>query len=177
MLRCTGDSVPAGPHPSHRAKNGDAARVLHERDPAPAMSRGERRRRQSSPDGSRRCCALYARPARSPGSFLAAGLAEIGGGWLVWKAVREGAPRWWAACGASCWRPTDIPCLQPIDGRATLRGVRGHLHRHELTWARLRSSSAADVEAALLDKGDVIGSAVALIGVAIVLLWPRDDSS
>ena len=34
-------------------------------------------------------------------------------------------------------------------------------------WARI-------VDGMALDRGDVIGSAVALIGVAIVLLWPRD---
>ena len=34
-------------------------------------------------------------------------------------------------------------------------------------WARV-------VDGMVLDRGDVIGSAVALIGVAIVLLWPRD---
>ena len=30
------------------------------------------------------------------GLFLFAGLAEIGGGWLVWQAVREGKAAWWA---------------------------------------------------------------------------------
>ena len=28
--------------------------------------------------------------------FFLAGLAEIGGGWLVWAAMREGRPMWWA---------------------------------------------------------------------------------
>ena len=32
--------------------------------------------------------------------FLLAGLAEIGGGWLVWGALRAGKPWWWAACGS-----------------------------------------------------------------------------
>jgi hypothetical protein len=27
--------------------------------------------------------------------FLVAGLAEIGGGWLVWQTIREGKPAWW----------------------------------------------------------------------------------
>ena len=31
--------------------------------------------------------------------FAMAGLAEIGGGWLVWQAVREGKPWWWAVLG------------------------------------------------------------------------------
>jgi small multidrug resistance family-3 protein len=33
--------------------------------------------------------------ARSIGLFVAAGLAEIGGGYLIWRWLREGAP-WWA---------------------------------------------------------------------------------
>lgn len=32
--------------------------------------------------------------------FLAAGLCEIGGGWLVWKAIREHRPWWWAVLGS-----------------------------------------------------------------------------
>ena len=35
------------------------------------------------------------------GVFIAAGFAEIGGGWLVWRAVREcnTSPWWWAIVG------------------------------------------------------------------------------
>ena len=32
--------------------------------------------------------------------FLVAGLAEIGGGWLVWQSVRESKPWWWALAGS-----------------------------------------------------------------------------
>ena len=90
------------------------------------------------------------------GLFFAAGLAEIGGGWLVWKAVREGAPRWWAACGGLVLAAYGfIPCLQPIDdfgrlyaaygadaespvSRGYVRSLTGrrprrwYFHRHEL---------------------------------------------
>ena len=34
--------------------------------------------------------------ALSVAIFFAAGLAEIGGGWLVWQTVRQGRP-WWCA--------------------------------------------------------------------------------
>jgi len=49
-----------------------------------------------------------------------------------------------------------------VDGRAG-----GIFIGMSFAWARV-------VDGMALDKGDVIGSAVALIGVAIVLLWPRD---
>lgn len=32
--------------------------------------------------------------------FLAAGLCEIGGGWLVWQWLREGKGSLWGLCGA-----------------------------------------------------------------------------
>ena len=103
------------------------------------------------------------------GLFFAAGLAEIGGGWLVWKAVREGAPRWWAACGALVLAAYGfIPCLQPIDDFGRLYAAYGGIFiGMSFAWARV-------VDGMALDRGDVIGSAVALIGVAIVLLWPRE---
>ena len=124
----------------------------------------------ASPGG--RLAALL-RALRSAGTvsglFLAAGLAEISGGWLVWKAVREGAPRWWAACGALVLAAYGfIPCLQPIDDFGRLYAAYGGIFiGMSFAWARV-------VDGMALDRGDVIGSAVALIGVAIVLLWPRD---
>ena len=81
----------------------------------------------ASPGG--RLAALL-RALRSAGTvsglFFAAGLAEIGGGWLVWKAVREGAPRWWAACGGLVLAAYGfIPCLQPIDDFGRLYAAYG----------------------------------------------------
>lgn len=32
--------------------------------------------------------------------FIAAGVCEIGGGWLVWKAIRSSKPWWWALLGS-----------------------------------------------------------------------------
>ena len=126
----------------------------------------------SSPGGGGRLAALL-RALHSAGTvsglFLAAGIAEIGGGWLVWKAVREGAPRWWAACGGLVLAAYGfIPCLQPIDDFGRLYAAYGGVFiGMSFAWARI-------VDGMALDRGDVIGSAVALIGVAIVLLWPRD---
>jgi small multidrug resistance family-3 protein len=145
----------------------------------PAFSPSATRRRPclavsaggASPGGGRLAALL--RALRSAGTvsglFLAAGLAEISGGWLVWKAVREGAPRWWAACGALVLAAYGfIPCLQPIDDFGRLYAAYGGIFiGMSFAWARV-------VDGMALDRGDVIGSAVALIGVAIVLLWPRD---
>ena len=168
--------------------------------PPPAFSASATRRRPclavsaggASPGG--RLAALL-RALRSAGTvsglFFAAGLAEIGGGWLVWKAVREGAPRWWAAGGALVLAAYGfIPCLQPIDDFGRLYAAYGADAESPVSCGYVRSvlvdgraggifigmsfAWARVVDGMALDKGDVIGSAVALIGVAIVLLWPRD---
>lgn len=48
--------------------------------------------------------------------FLAAGLCEIGGGWLVWQAVRLHKGWWLAALGAVVLFGYGlIPCAQPVD--------------------------------------------------------------
>lgn len=48
--------------------------------------------------------------------FLLAGLAEIGGGWLIWEAVRgQGRPWYWAAAGGVVLVTYGfIPTLQPL---------------------------------------------------------------
>ena len=79
----------------------------------------------ASPGG--RLAALL-RALRSAGTvsglFLAAGLAEIGGGWLVWQSVRENKPAWWAVAGGAVLVLYGfIPTLQPLDdfGRCAVR--------------------------------------------------------
>ena len=37
--------------------------------------------------------------ARSIALFVAAGVCEIGGGWLVWKWMRDHKPGWWGLLG------------------------------------------------------------------------------
>ena len=36
---------------------------------------------------------------RSVSLFVLAGLCEIGGGWLIWKWLRDGRPGWWGLIG------------------------------------------------------------------------------
>ena len=45
--------------------------------------------------------------------FLLAGLCEISGGWLVWQAVREHRPWWWALVGSLILVVYGfVPCMQ-----------------------------------------------------------------
>ena len=56
--------------------------------------------------------------------FVVAGLMEVGGGWLVWQALRAGAPAWHAALGALLLAGYGfVPVAQP-DVRQCTRRVR-----------------------------------------------------
>ena len=101
--------------------------------------------------------------------FLLAGLTEIGGGWLVWQALREGKPWWWAACGSAVLVLYGfVPCLQPLSDFGRLYAVYGGVFiALSYGWGWL-------VDGVKPDLGDAIGSAVAVVGVCIALFWPRE---
>jgi len=102
--------------------------------------------------------------------FLLAGLAEIGGGWMVWQACREGKPWWWALIG-SCILVSYgfVPTLQPIDDFGRLYAVYGGIFIGlSFIWGKIFDGMTPDT-------GDIVGSIVAFIGVSIVLFWPRSD--
>ncbi|EEH51675.1 uncharacterized protein MICPUCDRAFT_23124 [Micromonas pusilla CCMP1545] len=101
--------------------------------------------------------------------FIIAGFLEVGGGWLVWQAVREGKPWYWAAVG--CWMLVVygfIPTLQPIDDFGRLYAVYGGFFIVlSYVWGYALDGFKPDV-------GDYVGGSIALAGVMLALLWPRD---
>lgn len=47
--------------------------------------------------------------------FVAAAAAEVGGGWLIWQAIRESRPWWWGLTGSVVLVLYGfVPTLQPI---------------------------------------------------------------
>lgn len=99
--------------------------------------------------------------------YLIAGLAEIAGGWLVWQWLREGRSLWIGALGGMVLVAYGmIPTLQtePAFGRvyAAYGGIFIVL---SLLWGRV-------VDGWRPDRFDLIGAAIALVGVAIIL-WGR----
>ncbi len=99
--------------------------------------------------------------------FILAGLAEIGGGWLVWQWLRDGRGLLWGATGALILILYGvIPTLQrePAFGRvyAAYGGVFIVL---SLIWGRV-------VDGWRPDRFDILGAAIALVGVAIIM-WGR----
>ena len=100
--------------------------------------------------------------------FIAAGLAEIGGGWLVWKSVRERKPWWWAVLGSFILVLYGfIPTLQPTDSFGRIYAVYGGF------FIVLSFLAGWWLDGDRPDKGDVVGGLVALAGVCIIMFWPR----
>lgn len=101
--------------------------------------------------------------------FLLAGLFEIGGGYLVWLWLRGGKSIWYAFIGAIILILYGIiPTLQPQSasfGRvyATYGGFFIVL---SLFWGW-------QVDKVVPDKYDLIGGLIALVGVAVIMYFPR----
>ena len=105
--------------------------------------------------------------ARTIALYLLAGLAEIGGGWLVWQWLREGRPFTMGILGGIVLVGYGvIPTLQiePAFGRvyAAYGGIFIVL---SILWGRI-------VDGWRPDRYDLIGAAIALVGVAIII-WGR----
>jgi len=100
--------------------------------------------------------------------YLLAGLCEIGGGWLVWQALRCGKPRWWAALGSLTLVAYGfVAALQPqaAFGRAfALYG--GYFVVMSVAWG-------AVLDGFRPDRGDFVGCALVVAGIIVMTAWPR----
>ena len=99
--------------------------------------------------------------------FLGAGVAEIGGGWLIWQWWREGRPGWWAALGVLLLGAYGFTAaLQPQPFGRVYAAYGGVFVALSLVWA-------CAVDRYRPDLGDVIGAVVVLTGAGIMIAWPR----
>ncbi|KAH7617230.1 putative UPF0060 membrane protein [Nannochloris sp. 'desiccata'] len=100
--------------------------------------------------------------------FIIAGLAEIGGGWLVWQTIRENKA--WYLAFSGCFVLVAygfIPCAQPLDNFGRIYAVYGGffiLLSYLWGWA---------VDKQRPDTGDWVGTGIAMVGVLLALFWPR----
>lgn len=106
--------------------------------------------------------------ARSIALFVVAAVAEIGGAWLVWQAVREGRSWWLAALGglalfAYGFAATFQP--DPNFGRI-LAAYGGVFVAGSLAWGIVFDGFRPD-------RFDVAGGAICLLGVAVIMYAPR----
>lgn len=99
--------------------------------------------------------------------FLLAGLCEIGGGYLVWLWLREDKPLWYALIGAAVLTLYGvIPTLQPAHFGRVYAAYGGIFIVLSLLWGW-------QVDKVAPDRFDISGGLVALIGVGIIMYWPR----
>ena len=99
--------------------------------------------------------------------FLTAGLCEIGGGYLVWLWLREGKSGWLAALGAVVLVLYGIiPTLQPTNFGRVYAAYGGVFVVLSLLWGW-------KIDGVSPDTPDVIGGLIALLGVFVIMYWPR----
>ena len=106
--------------------------------------------------------------ARSLALFVLAALAEIGGAWLVWQAVREHRGWLWAGAGVVALGAYGLLAALQQDapfGRV-LAAYGGVFIAGSLLWA-------AVVDGFRPDRYDVAGAAVCLLGMAVIMYAPR----
>ncbi len=99
--------------------------------------------------------------------FLLAGLLEIGGGYLMWLWLREGYSGWWGAAGAAVLVVYGVvPTLQPASFGRVYAAYGGVFIALSILWGW-------GIDQIAPDRYDLIGGAIALIGVAVIMFWPR----
>ncbi|ACL16333.1 YnfA family protein [Methanosphaerula palustris] len=99
--------------------------------------------------------------------FLVAGVCEIGGGYLIWLCLREGRGIEYAVLGAIILVLYGIiPTLQASNFGRIYAAYGGIFIALALLWGW-------QIDHVVPDRFDIIGAAVALIGVFIIMYWPR----
>lgn len=101
------------------------------------------------------------------GIFILAGLCEIGGGYLVWLWLKDGKPFWYGVLGAAIlvlygvvatWQTADFARVYATYG--------GFFIVMSLLWAIKFDNFSPN-------RYDILGAAVALLGVCIIYFAPR----
>lgn len=100
--------------------------------------------------------------------FALAAVAEIGGAWLIWQAVREDKAWWWAGLGVIALGAYGfIAALQPdANFGRVLAAYGGVFIAGSLVWGMIFDKFTPD-------RWDVIGAMVCLVGVSIIMFAPR----
>ena len=99
--------------------------------------------------------------------FLIAGLCEIGGGYLVWLWLREGRNLWIGILGGTLLVLYGvIPTLQTASFGRVYAAYGGIFIVLSLLWGW-------QIDKNMPDRYDLLGGGLALVGVLIIMYWPR----
>lgn len=100
--------------------------------------------------------------------FVLAGLAEIGGGYLVWLFLREGRPLWYGLVGGLVLVAYGvIPTFQPEPSFGRVYAAYGGIFVIlSLLWGWQIDRKSPDLY-------DWVGAAICLVGVSVIMWAPR----
>jgi small multidrug resistance family-3 protein len=99
--------------------------------------------------------------------FIIAGLFEVGGGYLIWIWLREGKGFEYAVFGAILLVLYGIiPTLQTATFGRVYAAYGGVFIMLALLWGW-------QIDGIMPDRFDIIGAAIALVGVFVIMYWPR----
>ena len=105
--------------------------------------------------------------AKSLFFFIVAGLFEIGGGYLVWLALKEDKGPWYLVAGAVVlFLYGIIPTLQEASFGRVYAAYGGIFIVLSILWGW-------QVDKVVPDMADLVGGAIALVGVLIIMYYPR----
>jgi small multidrug resistance family-3 protein len=100
--------------------------------------------------------------------FAVAALAEIGGAWMVWQAVREDRGWWWAGAGVIALGLYGFVATLQADANfgRILAAYGGVFVAGSLAWAMVLDRFRPD-------RYDITGAVICLAGVAVIMYSPR----
>ena len=105
--------------------------------------------------------------ARSVLLFFAAGLCELGGGWLVWQSWRNGRGWIFGVAGALVLLLYGvIPTYQQAHFSRVYAAYGGAFIALSLLWGWA-------IDRIKPDAPDIAGAVIALAGMAVIMYWPR----
>ena len=100
--------------------------------------------------------------------FILAGLCEIGGGYLIWLWLRENKNIGHGLAGAAALVLYGVvPTLQPANFGRVYAAYGGVFIILSVLWGW-------HIDKIIPDKYDLIGSIIALVGVLVIMYWPRN---
>jgi len=105
--------------------------------------------------------------AKSIFYFVVAGLFELGGAYLIWFWLRGGKTPWFALLGAVVLAAYGfMHTLQPANYGRIQAAYSGFFIIMALLWGW-------QIDKVTPDRFDLLGAVVVLIGVCIIMYWPR----